>query len=364
MLELTERATNAKLPDVEIIDLRTTRDLISNELKNELIKNKEESEKAKRQGKNEYKQSIIFLNKRGYSRLLICEDCGYTLSCSKCNINLRYHKYENVLKCHYCGYQINLPSNCPKCSGNLKQVGVGIQQLEEMLKKEIKDLTIIRLDLDSVKENKSHSKILEEFKNKNIDVLIGTQMVTKGHDFNQVNLSAVVLADNMLNAENYRASEISFQTLVQIIGRAGRDEKNPGKAIIQTYNPDNYIIELAKKQDYKEFYNSEIEIRKMLKYPPFIDIILISVIADTNSEAEKVITDIYKILNKTKIRDDIQIFEPQIYRINKLQNKYRWKIILKTNLDNQISYWLNKAIEYIKVPKGCNIIIDLNPYNI
>lgn len=137
-----------------------------------------------------------------------------------------------------------------------------------------------------------------------------------------------------------------------------------GIAIIQTYNPDNYIIDLAKKQNYKEFYDSEIGIRKMLKYPPFTDIIVISVIAETNSEAKKVITDIYKLLDKTKIKDDIQIFEPQVYRINKLQNKYRWKIILKINFDNQISYWIRKVTSYIKTPKGSIVIVDLNPYNI
>lgn len=227
LLELTRRATNACLPEVEIVDLRKSRNLISKELKLKLIQNKKESIEVEKQGKDEHKQSIIFLNKRGYSRLLICEDCGHTISCPKCNINLRYHKYENILKCHYCGYQIKMPNNCPKCTGKLKQVGIGIQQLEEMLKEEVEGLTTIRLDLDSVKEKESHSKILEEFKNKKIDVLIGTQMVTKGHDFSRVNLSAVIIADNMLNAENYRASEISFQTLVQIIGRAGRDEKNP-----------------------------------------------------------------------------------------------------------------------------------------
>ena len=161
-------------------------------------------------------------------------------------------------------------------------------------------------------------------------------MVTKGHDFPQVNLSSVILADNMLNIENYRANEMSFQTLVQIIGRAGRDELNPGIAIIQTYNPDHYIIELAQKQNYKDFYDSEIEIRKMLKYPPFVDILLISIFADTNEDAEKTITDLYRLLNKTKIHDNIQIFEPQAYRVTKIQNKYRWKIILKLDLNNEI----------------------------
>ena len=168
----------------------------------------------------------------------------------------------------------------------------------------------------------------------------------------------------MLNIENYRANEMSFQTLVQIIGRAGRDINNPGTAIIQTYNPDHYIIELAKKQNYRDFYDSEIVIRKMLKYPPFIDIILISVIADTDNDAEKVITNLYKVLEKTKIKENIQIFEPQSYKIGKIQNKYRWKIILKLELDNATSYWINKAIKYIKLPKGANIFLDLNPYSI
>lgn len=353
LLELNKRANKAKLPDVEIIDLRKSRNLLSKELIHKLIESKEAD-----------KQSIVFLNKRGYSRLLICEDCGHTISCPKCQINLRYHKHENMLKCHYCGYSILTPDKCPECDGKLKQVGIGIQQLEEMLRNEINNLSTIRLDFDAVKMKESHSNILEEFKNKNINTLIGTQMVTKGHDFPKVNLSAVVLADNMLNVENYRANEISFQTLVQIIGRAGRNEDNPGIAIIQTYNPDHYIIELAKKQNYKEFYDSEIEIRRMLKYPPFVDIIVISSIADTNIEAERIIIDLYKILDKTKIDKDIQIFEPQIYRIGKIQNKYKWKIILKLNLDNAISFWINKAIQHLKLPKDANIIIDFNPYNI
>ena len=353
LLELTKRANNAKLPDVEIIDLRKSRNILSKELISKLIESKEDN-----------KQSIIFLNKRGYSRLLICDDCGHTISCPKCQINLRYHKQENILKCHYCGYELLMLKSCPKCNGILKQVGIGIQQLEEMLKKEIDNLSTTRLDFDSVKLKDSHGKILEEFKNNKIDALIGTQMVTKGHDFPQVNLSSVILADNMLNIENYRANEMSFQTLVQIIGRAGRDELNPGIAIIQTYNPDHYIIELAQKQNYKDFYDSEIEIRKMLKYPPFVDILLISIFADTNEDAEKTITDLYRLLNKTKIHDNIQIFEPQAYRVTKIQNKYRWKIILKLDLNNQISYWINKVVKFIKIPKGTNIIIELNPYNI
>ncbi len=353
LLELKNRATNAELPEVEIIDLRNYNYFITKELKELLIKNKKNNN-----------QSIIFLNKRGYSRLLICEDCGETISCPKCNINLRYHKDENLLKCHYCGYQTKVPEKCPSCDGELKFVGIGIQQLDEMLKKEIPGLKTIRLDLDSVRAKDSHNTILEEFRNKDIDVLIGTQMVTKGHDFPKVNLSVVILADDMLNIESYRANENTFQTLVQIIGRAGREEENPGKAIIQTYNPDHYIIDLAKKQDYREFYESEIEIRRMLKYPPFTDIIQISIISDSERDAEITSNNLYKLLEQTKIDEEIQIFPAQPNRINRIKNKYIWQIIIKTDLDNQKAFWLDKAVKYIKTSNTTIISLDLNPYSI
>ena len=189
-------------------------------------------------------------------------------------------------------------------------------------------------------------------------------MVTKGHDFPKVNLSVVILADDMLNIESYRANENTFQTLVQIIGRAGREEENPGKAIIQTYNPDHYIIDLAKKQDYREFYESEIEIRRMLKYPPFTDIIQISIISDSERDAEITSNNLYKLLEQTKIDEEIQIFPAQPNRINRIKNKYIWQIIIKTDLDNQKAFWLDKAVKYIKTSNTTIISLDLNPYSI
>lgn len=348
LITLKKRATNAPLPKVEIVDLRDGRKLISDELKSELIKNKENG-----------KQSIIFLNKRGYSRMLICEDCGKSVLCKNCNVNLRYHKKENKLKCHYCGYEKVLIKKCPNCNGNLKLIGVGLQQIEERLKQEIPNLTIIRLDADNLKEYKNHEKILKKFKEEKIDVLLGTEMVTKGHDFPDVSLSCVLLADQLLNEHTYRATEEAFQTLVQIIGRAGRKEQ--GTALVQTYNPDHYILELAKKQDYVSFYKAEVGLREMLKYPPFTDIILISSVAKTEKKAESELQKIYQVLEYTKIDKGIKIYEPQPYVINKVKKRYRWKMVVKANLDNRVSYWINKAIDYIGKKQDVDIYVELNP---
>ena len=266
---LRNRANKSSLPEVKLVDLRQelasgNRMMISNELKYEM----EENFKNK-------KQTILFLNRRGFSTFVMCRDCGYTAKCSRCNISLTYHKYENNLRCHYCGYEMPFIKTCPSCSSNkIKYFGAGTQKLEEEVKLLFPDKSVIRMDIDTVTKKNSHEEILNKFKNDNIDILIGTQMVVKGHHFPNVTLVGVIVADSSLNIDDYRAVERTFQTLVQVSGRAGR-EKDKGKVLIQTYNPDNYAIEFSKNQDYDMFYNAEIDLRKMLKYPPFCDIILI-----------------------------------------------------------------------------------------
>ena len=266
---LRNRANKAELPDVKLVDLRQelangNRSMLSEELKVEM----EENFKNK-------KQTILFLNRRGFSTFVMCRDCGYTAKCSRCNISLTYHKFENKLRCHYCGYEMSFIKTCPSCRSNkIKYFGAGTQKLEDEVKLLFPDKSVIRMDIDTVTKKNSHEEILNKFKNENIDVLIGTQMVVKGHHFPNVTLVGVIVADSSLNIDDYRAVERTFQTLVQVSGRAGR-EKDKGKVLIQTYNPDNYAIEFSKNQDYDLFYNAEIDLRKMLKYPPFCDIILI-----------------------------------------------------------------------------------------
>lgn len=365
LLELSKRANNSSLPNVEIVDLRQelasgNKSMISAKLYNmiqENLKNK--------------MQTILFLNRRGFSTFIMCRDCGYTVKCKNCDITLTYHLKENKLKCHYCGYEANAISICPECgSKNIRYFGTGTQKLEAQVNKLFPEATTIRMDIDTVTKKNSHEEILGKFKNDGIDILIGTQMVVKGHHFPKVTLVGVIAADSSLNIDDYRASERTFQILTQVAGRAGR-EKEQGNVIIQTYNPDNFSIQYAKKQDYKKFYDTEIQIRKQLRYPPFCDIILIGISGKSTNEVERVSNKIYKYLNMKKIKQntDMYIFKPVPSPIDKIKNKIRWRIIIKCKLNEKIVCILNETLEKINNEDSKNdknkarVICDINPTN-
>lgn len=279
---LTKRANQASLPEIKVVDLRQelaqgNKSMLSFSLQEEIQKNLEEK-----------KQTILFLNRRGYSTFLMCRDCGHVFKCKNCNISLTYHKFENKLKCHYCGFEQKIPSVCEECrSSKVKYFGTGTQKLEEEIQKLFSKASTIRMDIDTVTKKNSHEEILNRFREEKIDILIGTQMVVKGHHFPNVTLVGVISADGILNLEDFRAPERTFQTLVQVAGRSGREEK--GRVIIQTYNPDNYAIIHSKNQDYEAFYKTEIPLRKMLKYPPFCDIILIKFQGTNMDELKKTV---------------------------------------------------------------------------
>ena len=355
LIKLTKRANKSELPNVEIVDLRYelakgNRSIISDRLYEEIEKNIKDK-----------KQTILFLNRRGYSTFVMCRDCGYTVKCKKCNISLTYHEYTNKLKCHYCGYEINNLKTCPSCnSKNIKYFGTGTQKLEEEINKLYPNASTIRMDIDTVSKKNSHEEILNTFKNENIDILIGTQMVVKGHHFPNVTLVGVITADGSLNLEDYRAVERTFQTLVQVSGRSGREEK--GKVIIQTYNPDHYAIIDSQKQDYDLFYNQELNLRKMLNYPPFCDIILIRFTGKNLTEIQKVSELVYKKINSVK-NDNVQIYKPVPSPIDKIKNKYRWRIIMKCKVTSKVLDIINFAIQddNIKKAKDTSIVVDINP---
>lgn len=355
MYTLTKRANNAKLPDVEIVDLRNelalgNRSMLSFKLQNEIEKNL----------KNK-KQTILFLNRRGYSTFIMCRECGYVAKCKNCNISLTYHMRENKLKCHYCGFETSVIKECPECgSEKVKYFGTGTQKLEDEIHKLYPEASTIRMDIDTVSKKNSHEEILDKFKNENIDILIGTQMVVKGHHFPNVTLVGVVTADGSLNLDDYRAVEKTFQTLVQVAGRSGREEK--GKVIIQTYNPDHYAIIDSQKQDYDLFYNQEIELRKMLNYPPFCDIILIRFSGKDLQKIQKVSDLVYKKIKSVK-DENINIYKPVASPIDKIKNKYRWRIIVKCKLTSKVLDIINYGIEdeRIKKCKETSIVVDINP---
>ena len=360
LITLTKRANKASLPNVKIVDLRQelangNRSMISKKLYDEIEKNLQNKE-----------QTILFLNRRGFSTFVMCRDCGYTVKCKRCNISLTYHRYTNTLKCHYCGYEIKNVEICPSCkSKNIRYFGTGTEKLQNEIQKLFPNATTIRMDIDTVSKKNSHEQILNKFKNENIDILIGTQMVVKGHHFPNVTLVGVIAADNSLNIEDYRANERTFDILTQVAGRAGREKE--GRVIVQSYNPENFVIECAKEQNYDDFYNTEIELRKQLKYPPFCDIIMFGISSNNKEEVEQASKKLHTILEKKckEYKVKLDIYRPVISPISKIKNKYRWRIIAKCNLSNTIINLVNNTLEeYYKLKfKNTRVVVDINPNN-
>ena len=360
LLKLTKRANNSSLPKVKIVDLKkelaignkTMFSTLLHKLIEENLKNKH--------------QTILFLNRRGYSTFIMCRECGYTMKCPNCNISLTYHSFQNKLKCHYCGHEENPVKICPNCgSTKIRYFGTGTQKIEEEVKKEFPEASIIRMDVDTVSKKNSHEEILNKFKKENIDILIGTQMVVKGHHFPNVTLVGVIEADSSLNIDDFRANERTFQILTQVAGRAGR-EQLPGKVVVQTYNPNSFAIELSKGQNYDLFYKTEIELRKQLNYPPFCDIIVVGFSGRDNNEISKLSTYVYKLLKTNLENYNIKVFMPMPAPIDKIKNRYRWRIVAKGKVTSEVNIVINKCLQKVYnsgISKNTNIIIDVNPNN-
>ena len=359
LLELTKRANASKLPKIEIIDLRQelangNHSMLSIKLQQEIQKNL-----------NNKEQTILFLNRRGYSTFIMCRDCGYTVKCKNCNITMTYHLKQNKLKCHYCGYEKKPVTICPSCnSNNIRYFGTGTQKLEQEVKKLFQQASTIRMDIDTVTKKNSHEEILAKFKEENIDILIGTQMVVKGHHFPKVTLVGVIAADSSMNIEDFRANERTFQILTQVAGRAGRENLD-GRVIIQTYNPDSLAIEQAKTQSYSKFYESEITIRKQLKYPPFCDIIIIGFSGEKEEEVVLQAKKVHQYLKNRIISEKIGVllYSPMPSPIDKIKNKYRWRMIIKCLYNEQINNLLQQALEENETKKDVRQTIEINPSN-
>ena len=364
LLRLNKRANNAKLPEIEVVDLREE---LSKKNKSMLSEKLQESIKENLENK---KQTILFLNRRGFSTFVMCRDCGYTAKCKNCDITLTYHKSTNKLKCHYCGYETKVITKCPECgSENIRYFGTGTQKLESEINTLFPEAKTIRMDVDTVTKKNSHEKILTDFKENKADILIGTQMVVKGHHFPNVTLVGVIAADGSLNMNDYRANEITFQILTQVAGRAGRGEE-AGKVIIQTYNPDSFTIECVKQQNEEMFYNTEMRLRKQLKYPPFCDIIVIGVSSKDEQITMKVAQSLHKYL-KDRVENEnigIMLYKALPAPIDKIKNKYRWRILIKCKFGEDIIDLMNNTMEKAQTIKYCkngdaNISIDVNPTN-
>ena len=359
LLELTKRANNTKVPSVEIVDLKM--ELANGNMSMLSVKLHDAIE----ENLKEHRQTILFLNRRGYSTFIMCRECGYTVKCKNCNISMTYHKTENKLKCHYCGHEENVVTVCPEChSTKIRYFGTGTQRLETEINKIFPTASTIRMDIDTVTKKNSHEEILSKFKNENIDILIGTQMVVKGHHFPNVTLVGVIAADSSLNIDDYRANERTFQLLTQVAGRAGREQLE-GKVIIQTYNPENFSIVCAQKQNYEMFYNTEIALRKQLKYPPFCDIILIGFNSLSEKEIIELSNKVYNYLKRSLEGQDFIVLKPMPSPIDKIQNRFRWRIIIKGNMTEEANTIINNCLQkvYDANYKNTRVTVDVNPNN-
>ena len=340
LFTLNNRPGGARLPEIEILDMKQEYTyshrrsyIYSEEFLDRLEENIARGE-----------QTMIFLNRRGHSAYYICENCGEKLKCPNCDVAMTYHKKANLNICHYCSHVEKVTNVCPSCGKpTLKMHGVGVEKLEEELYRVCKDVKILRMDADTTAVKDGHKKILDAFKNNEANCLIGTQMISKGHDIANVTLVLVVSADSMLAINDYKAGEKAFSNMLQVAGRAGRKDK-PGYVIIQTYDEKNNILEAVKEQDYDALYDEEIYFREMLDYPPFCDIIEIDLNADNLNVLQDAEKRFYMYLEKMKT-EKMNIFSPKSPYIQKVNNKFRSYIIVKTNLDDEIAARIKFAID-------------------
>ncbi len=361
LLEIKNRVNRRPLPEVSIVDMREelkegNRSVFSRKLLEEIEKNLQNKE-----------QTILFLNRRGYSTFVSCRSCGYVAKCPNCSISLTYHKYSDMLKCHYCGYTQKNYTLCPECNSEyIRYFGGGTQRVEEEIKKIFPEISTIRMDVDTTGKLNSHENILDRFKNEKIDILIGTQMVTKGLDFDNVTLVGVISADVLLNIQDYRSEERTFDLIEQVTGRAGRSDKS-GRAVIQGYSPDNYALTLAKNHDYKSFYEYEIAIRKAMWYPPYCE--MVSILFSGVGENQVMQGARYfakNIESLKKLPQRVQILGPVPAALFKINNKYRWRVLIKCENSDKLTSILSdakKAFGNNMNYKDVSVVIDKNPNN-
>ena len=351
LLELPTRIFDQPMPNVQIVDMKEEMIRGNYSVFSDAMTHLIERTLA------DGNQMIILLNRRGYSTFVMCRDCGETIMCPHCEVAMVYHQAGEELRCHYCEHHEPIPSVCPKChSKRIKFFGSGTQKVEEELRRHFKGARIARLDQDVTKHKDMGEEILQDFGNHKYDILLGTQMVSKGHDFKDVTAVGILTADSVLNIPVYSASERAFDLLTQTSGRAGRGDK-VGSVVIQTYNPLNYAIIKSKAHDYVGFYNEEIQNRKALGYPPFREMIHMVVRHQNMETLETIANRIVSDLEAHKGNSDILINGPYEASIKKVRDMYRLAIMIRgTDLSNLKEYIYNS---WIFTQEG--LLIDVDP---
>jgi primosomal protein N' (replication factor Y) len=356
IVRLKNRPVNSKLPKVEIVDLkeefkRGNRSVFSTLLENRIRETLERKE-----------QVILFLNRRGFSRFILCRECGHVITCPKCSVPMILHKSPDVLKCHYCEKISKIPQKCPECGSKfIKDMGMGTQKIEALLQETFPGVKVTRMDQDQIKNKDSHEELLSEFSKGKTNILLGTQMVVKGLDFSRVTLVGIISADLSLNVPDLYSSERTFQLLTQVAGRAGRGDL-PGFVVIQTYNPDHFSISSAKNHNFESFYNQELKQRKIMDYPPYTKLVRILVSGEnmnkTKEYIEKLAGEFKKEINHE------EILGPGEAPVSKIKNRYRYHFIIKTK-DNFLHNYLKENYNRLKnegQKVGIRVLFDIDPF--
>jgi primosomal protein N' (replication factor Y) len=358
-LVLPERIAQRPLPVVEVVDMRLEfletkkQATFSRKLLEELSQRLEQGE-----------QAMLLLNRRGFSSFLMCRACGERMLCENCSVALTHHRRDRRMLCHYCGFADKIPSTCPHCGSEYIQfLGTGAERVEEELHQHFPKARIARLDRDTASGKGSFERILQAFRDRDIDILVGTQMIAKGHDIPNVTVVGVVLADVGLSMPDFRAAERSFQLLTQAAGRAGRGEA-PGRVVIQTLNPDHYALSFAAGQDYEGFYRKEIEFRKWLRYPPFAALASVLVRAEKQEEALRMATQMSYLL--TPAPEGVRVMGPAEAPILKVRSEFRYQILLKAARRPLLREVIQKLQQLAAAErwKATALVIDVDPISL
>ncbi|MCB5951186.1 primosomal protein N' [Enterococcus sp. BWT-B8] len=358
-LLLTQRANSAaSLPQIDVIDMRSEVRQKNISTFSQLLQNKLQERLERKE------QSVLLLNRRGYSSFVMCRDCGFVVPCPNCDISLTLHMDTKTMKCHYCGHEEGIPHQCPNCSSDkIRYYGTGTQKVEEELQQLLPGARILRMDVDTTRRKGAHERILSAFENQEADILLGTQMIAKGLDFPNVTLVGVLNADTALNLPDFRSSERTFQLLTQVSGRAGRAEK-PGEVVIQSFNPDHYAIQLARIQNYEAFYQKEMQIRHRGDYPPFYFTVQITASHPEENVAAKQMFSIMKELQEG-LSDQSLLLGPTPKAIMRINNRYYYQMIIKYKKEARLQELLEKILTDTQAgaAKGLKVSIDAEPMN-
>ncbi|WP_285766550.1 primosomal protein N' [Peribacillus sp. SI8-4] len=357
LLTLSRRMNEKALPAVDIVDMREELRTGNRSMFSELLFSKLKDRLERGQ------QTVLMLNKRGHSSFVMCRSCGLVINCPNCDISLTYHRFNDIMKCHYCGFEEGMPPVCPECeSEHIRFFGTGTQKVEEELAKILPEARVIRMDVDTTSKKGSHERLLNAFGEGKADILLGTQMIAKGLDFPNITLVGVLSADTMLHLPDFRSSEKTFQLLTQVSGRAGRHQL-PGEVVIQTYTPEHYSIELSALQDYEAFYEREMDLRRKSHYPPYFYVVLITVSHEDLMKAVSVTEKITHYLGSRLNRDSI-ILGPVASPISRINNRYRYQCLIKYKREPDLNRHLRTLLEHYQKETAQNhlqITIDLNP---